>query len=184
VEQIDSLLGVMRSLPPQSGYDPNLRGVYAALELIAHGYPEAGRRVMEEEVADLAGSSDGNRARIYYWSGQYAEAVELYETLLESAPESVQYLWHYGASLARLGREEEARRVIDRLGAIEQRNLRAYNTWGQGLITAILGDRDEAVRLFQDAFANGRAYDIWVHREPALADMWGYGPFDALMAPR
>ena len=183
VAQIDSLLDVMENLPRQPGrWDPNLRGMYAALELIAHGYPESGERIMKETVADLSDSSARNRARGAYWAGRFEEAVPRFEDLLEAEPERVEYLWHYGASLARVGEEEEAREVIDRLGALDTRN--GGHTWGQGLITAVLGDRDDAVRLFQEAFDQGRRFTIEVHREPALRNMWGYGPFDALMAPR
>ena len=48
----------------------------------------------------------------------------------------------------------------------------------------MLGEREESLRLLQESFDAGRLFNIAIHREPALAEMWGYGPFDALMAPR
>jgi tetratricopeptide (TPR) repeat protein len=184
VEQVDSLLRVMAELAPDDAYDPNLRGVYAALELTAHGYPEAGRQIMERTVVDLSDSSGRNRARIHYWSGRHEEAIALYEGLLESEPENVEYLWTYGASLARLGRDREARGVIERLGRLDPTHLEGSHVWGQGLVAAALGERDEAVRLLQAAFDAGYGYFSPAHREPALAGLRGYPPFDALMAPR
>jgi hypothetical protein len=54
----------------------------------------------------------------------------------------------------------------------------------QGLIAAALGDREDAVRLLQEAFALGATHSVSIHREPAYDDMWGYAPWDALVAPR
>ncbi len=31
---------------------------------------------------------------------------------------------------------------------------------------------------------NGRNFNLRIHWDPTFADMWGYGPWDALMAPR
>ena len=52
------------------------------------------------------------------------------------------------------------------------------------MITAALGERDEAIRLFQVAFENGASYGLWAHTEPAVDDLRGYPPFESLVRPR
>ncbi len=38
--------------------------------------------------------------------------------------------------------------------------------------------------ILQKAFARGASHSVAIHREPAFDGMWGYAPWDALLAPR
>ena len=71
-----------------------------------------------------------------------------------------------------------------RARALEGPNVRGAHIQAQGVITAALGDVDDAVRLLQEAFDNGSTHNVWIHRDPAFDDLWGYPPFDSLMRPR
>ncbi len=42
---------------------------------------------------------------------------------------------------------------------------------------------DEAVDLLREAFAQGRQYGIWRHRDPTLEPLRCYPPFEELVRP-
>ena len=71
-----------------------------------------------------------------------------------------------------------------RLGRATEPNISGVHIRWRATIAAALGDRDDAVRLLQEAFARGASHVVAIHREPAFDGMWGYAPWDALLAPR
>jgi tetratricopeptide (TPR) repeat protein len=90
----------------------------------------------------------------------------------------------YGVTLAKLGDREGAQAMIEAAGRLDRSNLRGRHIFAQAMITAALGERDEAIRLFQLAFDNGAYYGLWAHTEPAVDDLRGYPPFESLVRPR
>ena len=50
-------------------------------------------------------------------------------------------------------------------------------------IAAVLGRRDEAMRLLRQAFTEGLGHGIWLHCDPDFGSLRGFGPFDDLMRP-
>jgi len=188
IEAVDSLLDVMAGLPPDPAFSPLLRPLWAGLELRAHGHDEAANRAFQRALEALAAmppaASRYNRGRVYYYTGRWEDADTVFESLLEEQPAVVDYLGYRGASLARLGRREEALEISARVGRITGSNLRGIPLLYQAIIAAALGDRDDAVRLLREAFAAGADHGISIHREPAFEDLRGYSPFDALTAPK
>ena len=74
--------------------------------------------------------------------------------------------------------------ISERLGRVTGPDISGRHIRWQATIAAALGDRDDAVRRLQEAFSRGAAHRVALHREPAFYDMWGYAPWDALLAPR
>ena len=188
VEAVDSVLDVMAGLPPQGTSDPHRRPMLAALELRAHGHFEPAERAFQRALDGYASlrpdQSRGNRGQTFYYSGRWADADTLFASLLSNSPDNIGYMGLRGASLARLGRREEALELSARLGRVTGPNLRGIQSAWQAIIAATLGDRDDAVRLMQEAFNSYTSYTTAIHREPAFDELWGYPPWDALMAPR
>jgi tetratricopeptide (TPR) repeat protein/tRNA A-37 threonylcarbamoyl transferase component Bud32/TolB-like protein len=192
VAAVDSLLDFVETLPPAT--DDGVRPLSAALELRAHGQADAARRVLQRALewyarqpsteggTDLVGQG---RALALYVAGRLAEADSIYAELLERQPEDIANLRRRGAVLARLGRREEALEMARRLELLHGRpNNDGNHIAGQAEIAASLGDRDGAVRLLRRAFENGYGYSSTLHREPAFDGMWGYAPWETLMAPK
>ena len=102
--------------------------------------------------------------------------------LTQDVPSSENYAGVHGTTLARLGLLDEARAVSARLES--EPDPDGDNYWARGYIAAVLGERDEAVRLIRLGFDNGRNFNLSIHWDPTFEDMWGYGPWAALMAPR
>ena len=154
-----------------------------------HPRPPRSRRRGDPARAGLVrrpspGEREGEPRGGFYWAGRWADADTLFAALLDTAPENVTYLRRRGVALARLGRREGALEISRRLGALDRPNLDGNHVRGQAEIAAALGERDEAVRLLQRAFAAGAIYGIDVHRNPAYDSMWGYAPWENLVRPR
>jgi hypothetical protein len=47
-----------------------------------------------------------------------------------------------------------------------------------------LGEKDEAVRLLREAFAQGNAYGVWLHRDILLEPLHGFPAFEAFKKPQ
>jgi DNA-binding SARP family transcriptional activator/TolB-like protein len=189
LEAVDSILDAMASKP---GVDANIQIALVGLELRAHGHSGAAEsalaRALEGYAPQPPGQNRYNRGRAFYYTGRWADADTLFAALVELNPEArnnlaVLYRGHRGATLARMGRREEAMEIDRWLAAIpEGPGLRGLNRAWRARIAAVLGERDAAVRHFRDALDH-RA-ESGVHGDPAFDGMWGYAPWDALMAPR
>jgi tetratricopeptide (TPR) repeat protein/TolB-like protein len=188
VESADSVLAVMASLPPQPGYTPGLRGVWAARELRAHGHAEAADRAIAGSIEWFASqppdASRYNRARAFYYAGHFAAADTLLASLAEEAPENRNYLGYRGVTLAALGRRNEALAISERLGTMDRLNHRGVHVGWQARIAAALEDADEAVRLLDQAFRIGFFYSVSLHREPWWDPVRDDPAFQALIRPR
>jgi hypothetical protein len=57
-------------------------------------------------------------------------------------------------------------------------------TYYRALIHAIMGDKEETVRLLQQTVAKGGAYGGQMHSEFAFAGMRGYPPFEEWLRPK
>ena len=72
----------------------------------------------------------------------------------------------------------------DRLAAIAEPYVFGGPTLWRALIAASLGERERAVNLLRDAFGRGADYGIWLHRDPDLASLRDYPPFQELLRPK
>jgi tetratricopeptide (TPR) repeat protein len=166
----------------------------AALELQAHGQPEAGRRAAERAVSWYrAQPSEEQRQPEYRYTlgrslellGQYDQAQSLIQGLSAEDPGNVGYQGVLGVLAARRGDRAEAQRINLALAALSQPYLTGFPTYYRAQIAAVLGARDRAVELLRDAIAQG-AVDPWehLHSEPAFAALHGYPPFDDALRPK
>jgi len=76
-----------------------------------------------------------------------------------------------------------ARAIADSLGTLQRKwdfGLTPY--WRAGIL-AELGDREQAMRLLQEARQKGQSMSAW-HTQPALASLHGYPPFEAMIKPQ
>jgi hypothetical protein len=78
-----------------------------------------------------------------------------------------------------------AQKVSARLAAMGN-GLGGSNTLERAFIASMLGKRDEAVALMQDAFAQGQEFNIrWrLHWIGDVRPLIGYSPFDRLLEPQ
>jgi tetratricopeptide (TPR) repeat protein len=172
VERVDSAVRAMDALPPEPGRDPDLRLVYAGLELRAHGHADAGALMLDQAIARFEARAPEearyHRARAYYWAGRWADAEPIFAELVQASPDNWNELGFYGATLAQLGRVRDAETVSERLGAMRLPWLQGRHIYGQVLIAAALGRNAEAIALLQQAFADYYPFGTNLHLEPTF----------------
>ncbi len=188
--EIDSLLRQAGRLPADpAASEATLLGEVAE-ELRAHGYREPAARFWERSLLLGADRPAGNgdptgtrlqRATSLYALGRVTDAIPTLDSLLAgpSAP-SADALGLRGVLAARRGDRPRAQEINTRLAALPRAYSFGVPTVWRARIAAALGDRDAAVVLLRAAFAEGREYDLWLHRDQDLASLRGYPPFEEL----
>ena len=201
------------SLPPQPGWSPADIGLLAAFELAAHDHradaPTASQwavRWLEGRPA-AEGRTVANRFRLaiaHYLSGELPETRRILEGLLsgktvvaaDSAslrwfsaitgdmPDHLTFLGFLGVVTAREGKRDDALRIDRELQATNPRYVYGRHTMWRARIRAVLGDRDTAVALVQEAFAQGYARGGVMHLYPSLAALRNDPAYQELLKPK
>jgi tetratricopeptide (TPR) repeat protein len=160
------------------------------LELRAHGQARAGnaliRRSLEFSLSpswNLTGRTR-ERAAARYYLGEYADAERLGREHLAELPGSPHAQGLLGVIAARRGDSPAAMAVSDRLAALDGAYLRGAHTWWRARIAAALGNRDDALRLLEQAYREG--LHLWqpLHVEPDFDPLRSYAPFSEFVRPR
>ena len=171
-----------------------------ALELRAHGHPGAYRRVIEQALHQLhapgtmdtsATTARWQRAMVLYAAERWEEARASYAALLAANPKNIEFLGGLGVSQARLGYATAAAALAGRLATINPPYSFGRSPYWRARIAALLGDRDGAVALLQQALAQGIACTYHLgsptedcHREMDFESLRGYSPYDELLRPK
>jgi hypothetical protein len=189
--EIDSLLAAANRLPRDAAVSEGdlLREV--AQELEAHGQPDAAARYWERSLLASPPGDPGEpaavllRAASLYALARLSDAIRPLDSLLGSmASPPPDALGLRGVLAARQNDPSRARILARRLAAIPPRYNFGVPTVWQARIAAALGQRDSAVTLLRQAFAEGREYDLWLHRDQDLAPLRDYPPFLELTRPK
>jgi len=210
---ITARLAEAPSLPPQPGWSPADVALIAALELAAHDHraeaPAAGAwavRWLEGRPAEEV-HSVANRFRLalaYYVGGRLDDTRRLLEGLaLERAagvpdyatmrwiaiitgdsPDRVTLQGFLGVLAARQERRADALGFDRTLQAMSPRYLYGRHTMWRARIHAVLGERDTAVALVQEAFAQGYPRGGVMHLYPSLWSLRDYPPYRELLTPK
>ena len=106
------------------------------------------------------------------------------EELVREQPSNVDYLGSLGTLAARRGQREEARRIADRLAAMEIPYDCGGSTYNRACIAALLVEKDAAVSLLKLAHQQGWPFSVFFHIDPNLESLRGYPPFEEFMRPK
>jgi hypothetical protein len=104
--------------------------------------------------------------------------------LLAENPGDVGLLGSSGAIAARRGDRANARRISEQLASTTRAHLFGYHTYLRACIASLLGEREQAVALLREAFAQGLPFGIDLHRDPDLEPLNDYPPYSDLVRPR
>lgn len=185
---------------PEIGEDwAGTRTYIAGLELMAHGFEEAGRRVLASAVPfhqrlrkgyvvppgpvrDIEGVILLYLDRLEEADSMARERLQRVTTEADSAA-IVQLL---GQIAGRKGNQDLAMRYSAQLARLFPANAHGRIAFARATIAAELGDREGAVRLLEVARTAGHSGVIHMelHRNPSFASLRGYPPFDHLLKPR
>jgi hypothetical protein len=93
-----------------------------------------------------------------YNARRWDDAESAFNALAEESPEVADFRSYLGVLAARRGDREEAQRVALWLENIDRPYLSGEHTLGRARIAAVLGERDHAVALLRQAFAQGLSW--------------------------
>src|SRR5438477_5079678 len=172
----------------------------AAAELRAHGNAAAGRAMNDRLLAWLTARPPADAAtepmRVWrgsglYFAGRWEEAQAIFDSLAAEHPDSVVYVAWRGRIAARRGDRAEAESFARQLVSQTRPNLFGTHTWSASIngtyaraaISAILGDKAQAVQLLQDAIAQGVQIGVW-ESDMDFEGVHDYPPFRELIKPR
>ena len=201
------------SLPPQPGWSPADIALLAALELTAHDHradaPAAGSWAVRwlESRPSREAESVAHRFRLalaYYVGGRLDDTRRLLEGLASEKalgvpdysttrwiaaitgdkPDRLTFLGFLGVVVAREGKREEALRLEGTLQAMSPQYLYGRHTMWRARIRAVLGERDSAVALVQEAFAQGYPHGGVMHLYPSLWTLRDSPAFRELLTPK
>jgi hypothetical protein len=183
-------------LPPRhSDDDPwpaPMATACVALELRAHGHPDAARRVFERVIAwyGSSGINDATRedfpcARphfsVFYYAGRWEEARAGYQHLLDVDSTSVKAHAALGALAVRRGDHAEADRMD---GWLASRAHSAVAVYFRARLAALRGERVRAVALLRRAFDFGLRNRMYLHLDPDFESLRNYPPYQELIRPK
>jgi tetratricopeptide (TPR) repeat protein len=163
-----------------------------AYELRAHGHPEESRatavKAIEWYNARRAESARQllyreGLARALSLAGRWPEAAEIFEALAAEDSANFEYLAKAGETAAHMGNVRRARIVLAELERTTRPSDRGWRTYARAMIVAALGERDRALQLLRDAFAEGLPHGPHLHQEVSFEILNGYEPYQRLLRP-
>ncbi len=189
---VDARVSETLSMPSSPDGSPADVISMAAAELRAHGNAAAGRAMNDRLLAWLARRPPADaatelmrlwRGRGLYFAGRWEEARPVFDSLAAEHPDSVVYVGWRGRIAARRGDRAEAGRLAGQLASQRRPNLFGRQTYARAAISAILGDKAQAVQLLQDAIAQGVQIGTW-ESDMDFEGVRDYPPFRELIKPR
>jgi tetratricopeptide (TPR) repeat protein len=199
LRELDEVMSSASSLPSVPGFGPPGLGLHivVAEELRAHGHAAAVQPMLERALQRYAASPEAIQriprirheiAEVLYQLGRYDDARRTSEQLLVDRPFGDLDMM---SVMVRVGLTATARGDVRRAAEIE-RQLRnsvvpyafGYPTFLRARLAAFRGDREEAVRLIQQAASEGKALDYTLHTIPEFQRLRGVRAFDELVRPR
>jgi len=213
VADVNQRLVEAPSLPPQPGWSPADIAMIAALELAAHDHqadaPAVGMWAVHwlENRSSEDAHSVANRFRLAlanYVGGRLDDTRRLLEGLASEraagipdyatmrwiavitgdSPDWVTIQGFLGVLAARQERRADALTFDKTLQAMSPRYLYGRHTMWRARIHAVLGERDAAVGLVQEAFAQGYPRGGVMHLFPSLRLLRDYAPYQELLASK
>lgn len=188
--EVRERLDESQRLAADDGLLPANVAMGAAAELRAHGFRAASfaaaARAIEWYRSRPAEETwyRFDLANAYYLSERWDEARRLFEELASEAPSEVNLRGFLGVLAARRGDFETARRISESLTGMAPRRDFGRDVYWQACIAALLGERERAVALLREAYARGRPFSIFLHRDMDLEPLRDYPPFQEWIAPK
>src|SRR6266571_1562705 len=142
-----------------------------ALAYYVTGQPDAARRLLEGLASERIDARD-------------ASGVRWMSAITGDQPDHLTFLGFLGVVAAREGKRDEALRLDRTLQAMSRRYLYGRHTMWRGRIHAVLGEREAAIALVQEAFAQGYPQGGVMHLYPSLWSLRDYPPFRDLLRPK
>lgn len=133
----------------------------------------------EDQLRGLAGR--------LYLAQRWDEAGALFKNLAENYPDSrldFYYTARLGCIAARKGNTEEARKISRELEMLDRPYLLGRNTYRRARIASLLGQKQQAVDLLQQAIREGYRFGIYVIQDQDFLPLKDFPPFQEFVKPK
>ncbi len=193
VEEVRVALDEVLALSPDATWGHAEPAAEAGQEYRTHGRHEAARAAFDLAIDRLRlHTPDTGRVTEHqfalgstlYGAERWREAHELFVDLAARNPDDTRFQGYLGVLQARLGNGEAARQISDELAALDLPYGRGENALWRSRISAVLGDRKQAVELLRSAINQGTYFGVWLHRDPDFEALRDYPPFQELVKPK
>jgi hypothetical protein len=201
-EAVDSLLDAVAGMTAHDTWVVGSPYAVAAAEAEYHGHPaiaEKARKRTVEWVASLPAEKKNQPesplfgpAWFLFNAGAWPELAERAKQFRKRYPDDSFWIVYEGIAAAHFGDRTTAMFADSVLQVIAQpggdrkygRMAPPLSLFHRAEIAAAMGDRERAIALLTDAFANRLRYWIYLHADPAFASIWKDPRYERLMAPR
>ena len=165
----------------------------AAQELREQGHKEAYQEIANRAVEwykDKLQMKEVNErmrhdlATALYTAERWGEAQAVFEELAKDDPENIEYKGRIGVLAARKGERDKALEIFKELESVDRPYLFGVHTYMCARIASLLGEKEQAVFLLRNAFAQGLRYGAYLHYEMDLEPLRDYKPFQELLRPK
>ncbi len=165
----------------------------AAKELRAHGHRDAARPLAARAAAwyqarsqdpEATGASLRRAAEAWQYAERWQEAAAVMGRPGVSTEDDPYDMGTRGTLAARLGDRTTALETSEALRQLEGPYLFGRNTYRRACIAAVLGERDQAVALLREAFAEGVPYGAHIHTDIDLESLRDDPAFNELLRPK
>jgi tetratricopeptide (TPR) repeat protein len=197
VKDLQKLIEESKTLPPQTGYSPGSIMFESGRELRAHGHKEAAIQVLNQAVQWFESRPQAEKAmaanrlglaKTFYALDNWDKAEALFEDLHSELPDDnyvgVDYYGYLGSIAARKGNREEALKISQTLKDNKTHYLLGNHTYWRARIAALLGDKEGAVYLLQEAVNQGHDYTDLYFYPMDFESLQDFPPFQQLMKPK
>jgi tetratricopeptide (TPR) repeat protein len=176
-----------------SGGTPGDVMLEAAWEFRAHGHMEAYQEIANQAVQwyqnrlrmkEINEEMRFDLARALYTAEKWEEAQAVFEELAKGDPENIEYKGRIGLLAARRGERDKALAIFKELESIDRPFIFGDHTYMCARIASLLGEKDQAVALLENAFAQGLLYGAYLHHEMDFEPLRNYKPFQELLKPK
>jgi DNA-binding SARP family transcriptional activator/TolB-like protein len=198
-KELDIVLEQGLRLTPNPEWGPHGMRMHVVIsdELRAHGHPEKAREILERALRFYGAAPAEIRlirkhrfdvAMALQRLGRLAESRKILEELLAGPPVMGADSLVLRGCLAVVAAAQGDLRTVDELDRWLRNPGLPYlfgaNTEYRARVQAILGNREEAVRLLQQAMAEGRMYEGAEHQIFEYQGLRGYAPFEEWLRPK
>ncbi len=200
-KEVDDVLDRAAAMVEHGTWEVGSPFAVAAAEAEYHGYPAIAAKARKRTMNWLASQPADKMsvepdlfgpAWFYLMAGAWPDLSRRAKYLRARDPRKGSWLAYEGIAAAKLGDRAKAMRVDSVLqGLATQEGDKVFgkmplpiSSYHRAEIAAGLGDRDRAIGLLTDAFANRLRYTVYMHPNPAFASLWKDPRFIRLMAPR
>lgn len=188
INEIEKVLDKCRSISPGSATAGDVI-MQAALELRAHGFIKEAEKYAAMAVEwyrnHQAGANDReNLGTVLYLAGNFDEAKLIFQQLANENPGKPEYIGYLGALAVKMGNHDEAVNYSEELMNMKRPYLFGRHIFWSARIAALLGERETALKLLNESFAQGNSFGVYIHTTIDFETLCDYEPFTELLKPQ